>query len=169
MPDEIMIEPIKYHEPLRKVLNDVFKDAGDLPIRGGWGYSREEAIVIDKNDPVVAPGLPFDGVGIEYKIAELMAYLELIVFRKADDRYSGIETKVNTQYLKSIEGKQYDVLVVDVTAFREKDFNVLKEEWMDNEGNPDFDVQKHLEKMEKFLCFYTRELWFDITSFYGSY
>ena len=169
MPDEIMIDPIRYHEPLRKVIKDVFKDVGDLPIKGGWGYSREEAIVIDKNDPVVTPGLPFDGVGIEYKIVELIPYLELIVFRNPDDRYSGIESKMTTQYLKLFEDKNYDLLVIDVTAFRDKDFNMLRKEWMDNEGNPDFDVQEHLEKMKNHLCYYTRELWFDITSFFGQY
>ena len=167
MPNEITIEPIRYQQPLRNVLNDVFKSAGDLPIKGGWGYSRDEAIVIDKNDPAVIPEMPFDGVGIEYKIVELMAYLELIVFRKPEDRFSGIESKVSAQYLKSFDGKNYDVLVVDVTAYRDKDFAVLKDEWVANENNPGFDVQKHAEKAEKLKCHYQRELWFDITSFFG--
>ena len=27
----------------------------DLPIRGGWGYNREDACIIDKNDPIIDP------------------------------------------------------------------------------------------------------------------
>jgi len=61
------------------------------------------------------------------------------------------------------------VLVFDVTAFRDNDFAMLKEEWLTNENNPGFDVQKHIEKVEKLKCHYERELWFDITSFYGKY
>ena len=27
-------------------------NSGELPINGGWGYTKEDAVVIDKEDPV---------------------------------------------------------------------------------------------------------------------
>jgi hypothetical protein len=39
----------------------------DLPIHGGWGYTKEDACIIDKNDPIVDPEspIPFYGLGLE--------------------------------------------------------------------------------------------------------
>ena len=39
----------------------------NIPVRGGWGYSAEDACIIDKNDPIIDPDgpMPFYGVGFE--------------------------------------------------------------------------------------------------------
>ena len=52
----------------------------DLPIRGGWGYTKEDACIIDKNDPIIDPDspIPFYGVGYEKIFVERRIYLELI-------------------------------------------------------------------------------------------
>ena len=37
----------------------------DLPISGGWGYSIEDCVIIDKTDLTVDQSLPFDGTKVE--------------------------------------------------------------------------------------------------------
>ncbi len=60
---------INYNKPLKQVLIEDFKSLGSkMPIKGGWGYTQEEAIIIDKNDPD-NNAILFDGVGLEYHIA----------------------------------------------------------------------------------------------------
>ena len=54
----------------------------DLPISGGWGYNFETACVIDKNDPTVIKGLPFDGTSVEYVFVEKRIYEEMIIFNQ---------------------------------------------------------------------------------------
>ena len=68
---DIQAPEIRSAETPREILAADFKSlGGELPIHGGWGYSREDAVVVDKDDPVVSKGIPFDGVGIEYIFVE---------------------------------------------------------------------------------------------------
>ena len=62
-----------------------------LPISGGWGYSVDDCVVIDKNDSSVDTSAPFKGVPIEYQFIEKRIYAELIVFNSGADRSSGIQ------------------------------------------------------------------------------
>lgn len=156
--------------PPRELLPDAFRSLREgLPIRGGWGYSMENACIIDKNDPTVIPGLPFDGVSVEYVFAEKRIYLELIVLRKREDWYAGIEKKLISQQLIRDGNRSYDKLTFSVTAHKDSDYNQLKEDW-EKDGGPGragFDIKTHKEKHESLMAGYTAEYFFDITSFHG--
>ena len=47
----------------------------DLPISGGWGYSEEDCVVIDMNDPTVDTGKTLDGTGVESVFVEKRIFL----------------------------------------------------------------------------------------------
>ena len=85
-----MREPSKLltRESPRQIIFEDFKI--DLPIKGGWGYDFDGACIIDKNDSTVIKGMPFDRVGIEYVFVEKRIYEEMIIFREAHKKYSGI-------------------------------------------------------------------------------
>lgn len=162
----INLTPHVQHLPLRQVLFGDFKSlGGELPIKGGWGYSIEDSIIIDKKDCTVSEILPFDGVGIEYIIVEKRIYEELIIFRGTGDKHSGIKWKLEKQKTLQIEGRIYDHLTFEVTCFRDDDFEWLKQDVQLNSSNPNFSVD-HSKKREEFQCYYTTEYFFDITSFY---
>lgn len=166
--EKIFIEPINIKVPLRNLIFDHFKSLSrELPIKGGWGYTKEDAIIIDKNDHTVDSKVPFDGVGLEYIIAEKRIYEELIIQRPEDDRFSGIRWNLLSQDCIHEGDRIYDNLVFKVTAHREKDFEELKNIWESNLTNPKFETEEHLKKHEELLCHYESEYWFDITSFYG--
>ena len=139
----------------------------DLPIRGGWGYDQEDACIIDKNDPIIDPDspMPFYGVGYEKIFVERRIYMELITYRKGDERHSGIEWNMLGQNLTHIEDKPHDVLKYQVTGFKDSDWKVLKEEW--ETSGPDFDRMEHLRKREELKQNFEMEFWFEISSFYG--
>ena len=139
----------------------------DLPIRGGWGYDQEDACIIDKNDPIIDPDspMPFYGVGYEKIFVERRIYMELITYRKEDERYSGIEWNMLGQNLTHIEDKPHDVLKYQVTGFKDADWKSLKEEW--ETSGPDFNRVQHLRKREELKQNFEMEFWFEISSFYG--
>ena len=139
----------------------------NLPIRGGWGYEQEDACIIDKNDPIIDPDspMPFYGVGYEKIFVERRIYMELITYRKEDERYSGIEWKMLGQNLTHIEDKPHDVLKYQVTGFKDADWKSLKEEW--ETSGPDLDRDEHLRKREELKQNFEMEFWFEISSFYG--
>ena len=167
----IEVPKVRSAETPQEILVADFKSLGGaLPIHGGWGYSKEDAVVIDKNDLVVSKNVPFDGIGIEYIFIEKRIYEELIIFRPKDSKYSGIKWNLLEQRTENHKNKMYDVLSFEVTAFSDKDWSALKTEWERNNGfqSSEPGLKNHLKKKnEKMVC-YTTEYWFDITSFYGT-
>jgi hypothetical protein len=79
------IQPISTDAPLRQVLAEDFpKDCAELPISGGWGYSRDEAIIFLR--PSFPRSGPPDFVSLEQHIAQKIIYEELIIFQPREAR-----------------------------------------------------------------------------------
>lgn len=157
LPSELIPKDVMYY---------MFPSLGRFPISGGWGYNEEDAVVIEKP----GDGLPFDGVAFEYTFSQYRTYLELITFREIDDRYSGIQFSTKRQELISGEnGKMYDRLLIEISALRDKDFNMLKQAWENNLENPDFDRGSLFKQYKALQIVYIREFWFEISSFYYDY
>ncbi len=164
----IHINNITREDSPRDVLHRIFSSIDEMPIGGGWGYKKDEAVVIDKNDEIVPSSLPFNGVELEYTFIKYRTYLELITFRDKNDRFSGIEFElVKQELLKDEDGKVYDKLTMGITALRDSDFEELKEEWESSYFNSDFDHEIHERKKEEKFIHAERECWFEISSFYG--
>lgn len=150
---------------LREVLLRHFDDLnGKLPITGGWGYTKDTSIVIDKNHNDVDDFPPFSLVSWEYKLAELRLFEELIVFRENNDRYSGIEKNLVNQEVIYENDRRYDYLVFEVSCFADKDWEMLKNEYEVNISNPNFDLTAHTLKRESLKYQFTTEYYFDITA-----
>jgi hypothetical protein len=168
MPQINFIE-LRTRETPREILETDFPRLGSIPIRGGWGYDLPSACIIDRNDQSVDPAMPFEGVSLEYVFAEYRLYEELIIFRSPEEKYAGIRSKLRDQQYMEVDGRRFDFLRLDVQAFLEQDFKMLKAEYEGPTGvsNPNFDHEAHQRKHDALLCTGTRHYWFDITSFYG--
>lgn len=153
-------------ESPRQIIFEDFKI--DLPITGGWGYDFESACVIDKNDPSVSQVIPFNGVSIEYVFVEKRIYEEMIIFREAHEKYSGIRWELEKQELLFKDEKSYDKLIFNVVGFTDEVWGELtaRFEKLKNDGRldllPELDAYRE-SKAYKFV----REYYFNITSFYG--
>lgn len=164
------LNPVTSQESPREILAADFKSLrGGLPIRGGWGYSQADACIIDKNDPLVDPSEPFDGVGVEYVFVEKRIYEEMIIFRPDGEKFSGIKWNLQEQRTLHEGGRVFDKLLFEITAFPANDWEELKAEFEGPQGygHPEFDVEAHERKRQEKMVRYTREYWFDITSFFG--
>ena len=125
------IQTVRTEASLKEVLSEVFpRDCSDLPISGGWGYSQEDAVIFA---PRESSRVPYDYAGLEYHIAQKIIYLELIVSRKDDDRFNGIDMKRNLQRLIQDDGRSYDCLDFIVSCWHDFHWNKLKKEWEENE------------------------------------
>ena len=171
MATKIKKPTINSQETPRQIIFEDFKKSinGELPITGGWGYTKEDAVIIDKNDPTVPAGVPFNGVSIEYIFVEKRIYEELIIFRASDAKYAGIKWNLLEQKLESHNERHYDILIYEVTAFSDSDWNKLKDEWESNNffKNSKAGLLSHEKKRASKMISYTTEYWFDITSFFG--
>jgi hypothetical protein len=158
------LRPVQTDEALRQVLAQDFpRDCSNLPISGGWGYTKDSAIRFRRD--LFPNGIASKFVPIEYHIAQKIAYEELIVFRPHNYRFSGIELKLNFQELVD-EGEQiYDLLLFDITCWSDWHWNQLAREWEENEFGmrAGFDRDAHDAKREDSKVTFQREFWFDIT------
>jgi len=169
MPIDIQPPHISSEESPKEILLSDFKSLVEMPIKGGWGYTLDDAVIIDKSDSVI-PEMPFDGVGYEYVFVEKRIYEELIIFQPKNERYSGIKWNLLKQKVINRNDRQYDVLTFEVTAIPDKDWEELKTEWkgINRNNSPEFDIDVHMKKKDSLTIRYVTDYWFEITSFYGS-
>jgi len=153
-------------ESPRQIIFEDFKL--DLPITGGWGYDFESACVIDKNDSTVNQAMPFNGVAIEYVFVEKRIYEEMVIFRQANEKYSGIRWELKTQELLFKDDKPYDKLVFNVVGFTDEVWDELTNrfEAIQNSGKLELISELDAFRESKALRL-VREFYIDITSFYG--
>ena len=153
----------------REILESHFNSIEAIPIKGGWGYTKDDAVIIDKDDHSVPKGLPFDGIGIEKIFVEKRTYEELIIFRKDGDKFNGINWELLNQSLVQDNDKYYDVLKYKICGHLDGDWEFLKEEFERNDFFSDDPEGKdnHFEEHSNRLICYETEFWFDITSFFG--
>jgi hypothetical protein len=162
------IVPVRTDAALCKVLAEDFpRDCANLPISGGWGYSRDDAIVfVRKLFPL--PAMP-DYVPLEYHVVQKIIYEELIIFRPKDYQFSGITKTLKKQSLLESDGRRYDRLEFLISCWSDWHWNQLKQECETNDFGlrPGFDQTAHASKREASQVTYEREFWFDVTDVFN--
>ena len=163
-----MIEPLQLitKESPRQIILEDFKI--DLPISGYWGYNLESACVIDKNDPTVSQGMPFDGIGIEHIFVEKRIYEEMIIFRDDHEKYAGIRWDRQAQQLLIEGNKTYDKLTFNIIGFSDQVWDELIRRFEEIQKSGKVELMTELDAYRESKAYrLTREFYFDITSFYG--
>jgi hypothetical protein len=168
MTKNVTAPKIQSQESPRKILADDFPSLGELPILGGWGYSIKDAVIIDKNDPVVPNGPPFCALDIEHVFIGKRIYEELVLFRKHHDKHVNIKWTILKHSLELRDNKSYDLIICEVTALSDKDYKELEKEYEQSVTTDTFDVKAHLEKARSRMIRYVTEYWFEVTSIFGS-
>lgn len=134
----------------------------EWPICGGWGYSPDDACVIELDDES-------EGVHLEYEFLKHRTYEELIDSQPEGEKYEEVEIRPSMQRLVEIDGKPYDHLIATVSCLREQDWEALfLAKIRLGVFNDDPAGQEAYQKLyeEKLITFET-EGWFDISHFFG--
>ena len=164
---EINVKQINTQASLRKLCSSNFDSNAEIPIKGGWGYTIEDAIIIDKNDAAVPKDIPFDGIGLEDALVDKRVYLELNHLQDNSHKYMDIHWEVEKQELVANESRYFDKIAVRITALHLDDYKSRRKEWKENGRKPDFDKEWFMKKSLELIQYCNREFWFDITSFYA--
>lgn len=148
-------------ETPKQILTEDFNNL-EWPISGGWGYTQEDAVIIDADNSSSA-------ISVENRFIEYKTYEELIIFRPKGQKFRGVKIDMRRQYLvRDDQGRSYDKIEYSVTALPEADFAALKADAESINELPD-----PLERMKRFeanmkardekLVTFETECWFDIT------
>ena len=97
-------------ETPREILERHNPSMGNFPISGGWGYTQEDCVIINKNDPSVNQSMPFLGLEYEYLFVEKRIYEELIIFREPGQKFNGIKWEMLEQKLIFKDDRKFDHL-----------------------------------------------------------
>ena len=161
------IPEIDSDKPPRETLAADIPWLEPLPIRGGWGYTREDACIIDKNDPLVDPAQPFDGIAIERAFVEARIHEEMVILPPEGERFEEIQWQLLEQRLVTHDWRRFDMLRYEITAFREKDWKAVMAELGKAAGNGQgFDNEAYEKALRERTVRFTREFWFDIESWF---
>ena len=159
------IELITKESP-RQIIFEDFKI--DLPIKGGWGYDFDSACTIDKTDPSVSKEMPFNGVGIEYVFVEKRIYEEMIIFRGEDEKYAGIRWDLDNQELLFNNNKPYDKLIFNIVGFSDAVWDEITSRFEEIQKSGRLELIDELNAYRESKAYrFTKEFYFDISSFYG--
>ena len=161
------ILPEDYPAP-REILQQHFpRTADQCNFSGGWGYDVEHATVVKEFDPEINPDEKFDGVSLEYAFIDKRIREELIFCRSEGERYEELGYNIIQQSLHRIDGVPYDHILVEVTAFREKEWNELKNDWENHDGYKDDPEgrKRNLARKEECKITYKTESWFNVSDF----
>ena len=89
--DTLGIKPLDRKISPKLILQDVFPNV-QWNISGGWGYSQDEATIIQIDDT-------YKGIEMEYAFLQGRTYLEAIAFMPEEQRFAGIEFEKTSQSL----------------------------------------------------------------------
>jgi len=134
---------------------------GELPVAGGWGYTKDDACILtddreiaDQGEPI---GLDFEFEFIEWRLIEELNAMSL------DGELAEIRWKVRTQDLeRSASGTpSFDRLMVEVTAYLRSELEALVAAENPPSSEPAADPRRTLRFMN--MC----EFWFDVSRVKG--
>ncbi|MDC0542866.1 hypothetical protein OAO24_05345 [Methylophilaceae bacterium] len=140
--------------PIAKI---ILYDTGEwkAPLEGGYGYSKDDAVVIDKNH--VNASEPFYGVGIQRKYRKYRAWKEFGVNENHGFFGEGqLNLKLRFHTPRDANGKVYDV----------HKYEICGEEILLNDKKEPIKDSKNNYIISNILC-YDTEYWFEISSYYG--
>lgn len=151
---------LRTKEPASQILSEDFP-SHEWPMHGGWGYTKEDAVVIDLESSGA-------GVAFEYRFIEYRTYEEMIIFRAKGHGYADIRVQTDRQTLYEEDGRAYDRLLFTVTGYPEAEFAWLKVEFkkLVELGNRRA-LRANIRELESLKVTYKTECWFDITAFFG--
>ena len=165
-------EPYRLPEdypPPRKILREHFpRTANQCNFSGGWGYDADHATIVKEFDPEINPDDKFDGVSLEYAFIDKRIWEELIFSRPAGERFEEFDYTTVEQRLMDINGVSHDYILVEVTAYPEKEWNELKADWESHDFYKDDPEGREANLARKEACkiTYQTEYFFNISDFF---
>ena len=148
--ENIKFENLPAVDDISGLIKDIF--AVELDISGGWGYNNTSALEVKNLDIPVEQFFQM--------FASMRANIEMNLTLEEDTRYGGINLSQLEHKTIELENKEYQVLTFKITAIREKEYNNFIQEYKDNFGKKEFDLDKHFKQRESSTIKIESDFWF---------
>ena len=132
----------------------VIQDAFDvkLDISGGWGYDNNSALIVKAMD------IPTDQ--FVHMFASMRATIEMNMILEEEARYAGVNANFVESKKFEINNMTYDILTFKITAMKEDVYAELIQEYKDNYGKKEFDMNDHFKRRNEATISREVDYWF---------
>ena len=150
-----LFKQIPSDEPITEVIKAAFDT--DLPVEGGWGYTRDLATVLTGNPQ----GLPV--TQLEHMLASMRAYLEMNMTLPKEERYGSINLNEKSRE-EVVEGeKLYHKVTYEITAMKEDTYAAFIDEYKEGYGKDGFDMEAHFQRRKEATLVRLEPYWFEVS------
>jgi len=140
---------LKDGESIKEIIKTAFDM--ELPISGGWGYTKEEATIVEDSSMPLSQ--------LEFIFASMRATLQMSITKPKEKRYGGIN-------VKEIEKESFDdgfeKVLFEVSGIKEDIYKNLIDEYKNGYGKDGFDMEAHFKKREQNTIKLVEEFWFKL-------
>ena len=126
---------------IRELIKSTF-DA-DLALNGDWGYTKENATIIESL-PEVMPLMQ-----LEHMVTSIRAHLEMNITQEKEHRYGGINTNEKAREEYSHQEGLFNKVTYMITAIKEDLYTAFIKEYKEGYGKEDFDLNEHFKRREE--------------------
>ena len=126
---------------IKELIKTTFE--ADLPLAGGWGYTKELATTIE--------GLP-NGMTLkqlEHMVTSIRAHLEMNITQEKESRYGAINANEKSREEIKDGDTIYDKVTYEITGIKEDIYNKFSKEYKEGYGKNEFDLNDHFDRRKK--------------------
>ncbi len=115
----------------------------DLPISGSWGYTNEQATVIES----LPEGMTL--LQLQHMITTIRAHLEMNITQAKEERYGAINANERAREEIYKETAIFNKVSYEVTGIKEAEFNAFSKEYKEGYGKEGFDLNAHFKRRKE--------------------
>ena len=141
-------------ENIQNVIRSAFDT--ELPVSGGWGYSKNEATLFESNKDA----LPLKQ--LEHMLASMRAYIEMNMTLPEAQRYGSINLNELSRETVEEDGTVYDKVSYEISAMKESVYADFINEYKEGYGKEDFDIEDHFSRRKEATLTRVLTHWFDV-------
>lgn len=148
----VTFKQLKSDDAIKEVIKTAF-DA-DLDVSGGWGYSQQEATVIE------SATVPFSQ--LEHMLASMRTYIEMNMTLPPEERYGSINlNEIHREQIKE-DDLVYDKVTYEITAMKEEHYTAFINAYKEGLGKEEFDITEHFNQRKKATISRNETFWFEV-------
>ena len=147
----IEFEKIKDESNIQEVIKSAF--GVDLNIDGGWGY--------DTNSAIVVKSLEMPKKQFIQLFATIRATIQMNLLLDEESRCTGINPKRLETKNQSVNNKNYEKVIFEISAMNEKKYASFIQEYKKGYGNSDFDLENHFKRRKEDTIIINEDFWFE--------
>jgi len=133
---------------IRELIKTTFET--DLELAGGWGYTKDDATIIE----AIPPNMTLNQ--LEHMVTSIRAHLEMNITQEKENRYGAINANERAREESGSSDAIFNRVTYEITGIKEDIYNAFSKEYKEGYGKEEFDLNVHFRNRKEATL--TREI-----------